>query len=178
MSNHMEAVEGNLMVLAQAVEVLNRLDDRTYATGGAQGGRSAVGVHFRHVFDHYHAFLAGIAHDEIDYDQRQRQVPLEEDRRLALAAARGLITDIRRLPAELTDRDVRVTVRSVTDRDGVPDWSRSSLKRELQFLVSHTVHHYALIKEVLRQEGFEAGAEFGVAPSTLASRGRTPACAQ
>ncbi|MBP6670575.1 MAG: hypothetical protein KA180_14065, partial [Gemmatimonadales bacterium] len=59
-----------------------------------------------------------------------------------------------------------------------PDWSDSSVKRELQFLVSHTVHHYALIKELLRREGFDPGAEFGVAPSTLQARDRETACAR
>ena len=178
MTDRMEALEGNLVVLEQAVGVLNRLDDRTYAVGGAHGDRSAIGVHFRHVFDHYHAFLRGLASDEIDYDQRQRQVPLEQDRRLALAAAHGLIADLSRLPPELADREVRVTVRSMTSCEGSPDWSRSTLKRELQFLVSHTVHHYALIKELLRLEGFEAGEEFGVAPSTLAANRTAPACAR
>ncbi|HTS89706.1 MAG TPA: hypothetical protein VMG41_14535 [Gemmatimonadales bacterium] len=178
MSERLEAVEGNLIVLNQAVEVLNRLDDRIYAAGGARDGRSPVGAHFRHVFDHYHAFLAGLPQGAIDYDRRRRGTPLEQERRLAVSAALGLIADIGRLPSDLGDRDLRVTLRSVTDRDGEPDWSRSSVKRELQFLVSHTVHHFALIKEALKLEGVEAGAEFGVAPSTLASSRRPAACAQ
>jgi hypothetical protein len=34
--------------------------------------------------------------------------------------------------------------------------------------VSHTVHHYALVKLLLEDAGVDAGAEFGVAPSSLA----------
>ena len=49
-------------------------------------------------------------------------------------------------------------------------WSRSSLLRELQFALSHTVHHYAIIARQLRERGAEPGADFGVAPSTLAAR--------
>jgi hypothetical protein len=71
-----------------------------------------------------------------------------------------------------------VNTRSVAGADGEADWSQSSLKRELQFLVSHTVHHYALIKELLRRTGFDAGTEFGVAPSTIAAARRDPACAR
>lgn len=178
MTDRLEAVEGNLIVLRQAVEVLSRLDDDTYAGGGAASGVSPVGVHFRHVFDHYRAFLMGLATDEIDYDARQRQVPLETDRRLAIAAALGFVTDLGRLPVELADRPVRVTLRSVADSSGAPDWSDSSLKRELQFLVSHSVHHYALIKELLRRSGFDAGDEFGVAPSTIAALRHSAACAR
>ena len=59
-----------------------------------------------------------------------------------------------------------------------PDWSGSTVQRELQFLVSHTVHHCALIKQILRQHGFEAGMEFGLAPSTKGHLQRQAACAR
>jgi hypothetical protein len=45
--------------------------------------------------------------------------------------------------------------------------SASTALRELQFLVSHTVHHYAVIALILRARGLEPGPDFGVAPSTL-----------
>ena len=178
MAERLEALQGNLLVLQQAVEVLRRMEDVIYAEGGAAPGISPVGVHFRHIFDHYHAFLRGIASGEIDYDARDRQVPLERDRALAIATGLGFLADLGRLPPELAGRPVRVNVRSVASDDGRPDWSDSTLKRELQFLVSHTVHHYALIKELLRRADFDAGDEFGVAPSTLAARHRDPACAR
>ncbi len=178
MTDRMEAVEGNLIVLRQAVEVLRQLDDSTFAEGGAAPGVSPIGVHFRHVLDHYRAFLMGLATDEIDYDARQRQGPVETDRGLAIATALGFATDLARLPAELASRPLRVTVRSVASAAGTPDWSHSSLQRELQFLVSHTVHHFALIKELLRRCGCPAGEEFGVAPSTLAASTRDAACAR
>lgn len=178
MTDRLESLEGNLLVLRQAVEVLNRLDDERYATWSATPGGSPVGAHFRHVFDHYRAFLAGLASGEIDYDARERQVPLERDRRLAIATALAFVTDLGRIPGDLADRPLRITTRSVAADDGDPDWSQTTVKRELQFLVSHSVHHYALIKELLRQSGFAAGEDFGVAPSTIAAlRHATSACA-
>ncbi|MBK8005336.1 MAG: hypothetical protein IPK12_15750 [Gemmatimonadetes bacterium] len=177
MDARLEAVTGNLIVLEQAAEALRRMDDATYMEGGAAPGISPVGVHFRHVFDHYRAFLAGLPEGRIDYDARDRAVPLERDRELALAAALGYIMDLGRLPAELGARPVQVSTRSVAGASEDPDWAPSTVKRELQFLVSHTVHHYALIKELLRRADFDPGVEFGVAPSTLAAR-RDPACAR
>jgi len=177
MTDRLEALEGNLIVLQQAVEVLERLDDETYAAGGSEAG-SPIGAHFRHVFDHYRAFLAGLANDEIDYDARERHTPLERDRRLAIATALGFARDLGRLPAHLADRPLRVSVRSLPGNAGSPDWSVSSLKRELQFLVSHSVHHYALIKQLLRQAGLDAGEDFGVAPSTIAALRSDAACAR
>jgi hypothetical protein len=42
------------------------------------------------------------------------------------------------------------------------------MARELGMLLSHTVHHYALIAMLLRARGIEPPADFGVAPSTRA----------
>ena len=46
-------------------------------------------------------------------------------------------------------------------------WPESTLERELYVLVSHTIHHYALVAVLLRTLGVDPGPEFGVAPSTL-----------
>ena len=43
----------------------------------------------------------------------------------------------------------------------------STLSRELQFLVSHTVHHDALIAAAARALGVATEPDFGIAPSTL-----------
>jgi hypothetical protein len=48
------------------------------------------------------------------------------------------------------------------------DLAPSTLVRELLFLVSHTVHHFAVIRLLLAAEGIDPGEEFGTAPSTLA----------
>jgi hypothetical protein len=45
--------------------------------------------------------------------------------------------------------------------------SASSVGRELQYLVAHTVHHFALMAVALRTCGHRLPDEFGVAPSTL-----------
>jgi hypothetical protein len=58
-------------------------------------------------------------------------------------------------------------------------WTHSSARRELQFLLSHTVHHYALIAMICRQYGVGVEEDFGVAPSTLKYRRQmAQACAQ
>jgi uncharacterized damage-inducible protein DinB len=178
MDTRLEAVEGNVEVLHQAVAMLRQVDDQTYAGTDLLSGRSAVGAHFRHVLDHYHSFLAGLEEGRVDYDARERNTPLERDRALAIATVLGYIADIGRLLPELADRPLRVNLRSVAAADGAPDWSSSTVKRELQFLVSHTVHHFALIKELLRQAGVNAADDVGVAPSTLAARQRDAACAR
>lgn len=159
-----ELVQANLACLAQARELVGRLADGQYRAS-APGGRGGVGAHLRHALDHYDCFLAGVAAGTIDYDQRERdpEVELRRERaleRLALAEA-GLLR-LRPFAAEH-----EVTVRLDSGERGGRCESRSTLARELQFLVSHTLHHFALVAFVLRLQGVEPGPEFGVAPSTL-----------
>jgi hypothetical protein len=46
-------------------------------------------------------------------------------------------------------------------------WSHSTVRRELQFLLSHTVHHFALIAVLLERFEIAVPDDFGIAPSTL-----------
>jgi uncharacterized damage-inducible protein DinB len=46
-------------------------------------------------------------------------------------------------------------------------WCQSSVGRELQHLINHTVHHYAFVALILRLQGVAIEDDFGVAPSTL-----------
>jgi hypothetical protein len=163
-----EPVIGNCHLLRQAADVLRTLDDVTYAEGGRAPDVSPVGVHFRHVIDHYQAFFAGLPEGRIDYDLRQRQTPMETDRGLALATLLGIARDVERIDPAMGAREVQVSSRTAGD-SADPDWSRSTIKRELQFLVSHTVHHFALIKPLLVREGMTLDEQFGYAPSTLAA---------
>ena len=178
MPHALEAAYGNRHFLGQGVEVLRRLDDATYSHFGGAAGGAPVGVHFRHVLDHYRSFFLGIASGQIDYDARQRDPRLERDREFAIETALGLVSDLGRIAEADGGRPLRVNMRSIAADDAGSDWSDSTLKRELQFLVSHTVHHFALIKELLRQAGVDAGEDFGVAPSTLAHLRQVAACAR
>ena len=63
-----------------------------------------------------------------------------------------------------------VKMTGTTDADSESPWSESNVKRELQYLQAHTIHHYAIISMIMRVQGIETDREFGVAPSTLSYR--------
>lgn len=172
MTPYDEALAGNREVLEQAARLLEQLTDAQYATGGSEKGGSPVGAHFRHVLDHYRALADGLVDGRIDYEARHRQAPLERDRTLARAEVARLLALLEKVGTQPENREVLVNLRSVADPDAGPDWSRSSPKRELQFLVSHTVHHFALIRNLLTGMTIDPGPDFGVAPSTAIARRR------
>lgn len=158
----------NIHFLDQGIALLDALDDSLYRSCDDHG-HSCVGAHLRHVLDCYRCFLAGLESGRIDYDARERNADLETDRQIA----RRNMLEIRRALEQLEagDRNRQALVRvDAAAWNEVDPWTRSTLGRELQFLLSHTVHHYALIAMTLRVIGFEPGSGFGVAPSTLEYR--------
>jgi uncharacterized damage-inducible protein DinB len=169
----LSAVRGNRHFLEQGLRLLERLPPEHYATPSRLGW-APVGSQFRHILDHYRSFLRGWAEGRVDYDARDRDRLVETDRAEAARVARLIIERLELIHVEDGDRILMVQM-DCGGNDGVPDWRPSSVGRELQFLVSHTVHHYALIRLLLLDQGIEAGADFGTAPSTLAWQHGVPA---
>ena len=77
----------------------------------------------------------------------------------------------------LRGRGMEPSLRIKVDAADESSWGTSSVERELQFLRSHTVHHFALIAVILRLSGVEPDEQFGVAPSTLRYREENSICA-
>jgi hypothetical protein len=157
-------VTANLLLLEQGQALIGRLSDACY--GGGDGLAKPVGPHFRHVLEHYSCLLAGLPARRVDYDGRAREEAIETRRQAALDRIREQIGGL--MPLAEADLEVPVEIRLECGLGAETEqWSRSTLRRELQFLLSHTIHHYALIGLLLEKRGVEVGPDFGVAPSTL-----------
>jgi uncharacterized damage-inducible protein DinB len=154
----------NLDCLRQGIELLQKLPESDYAVPCPGLFGSSIGGHMRHNLDHYAAFTAGLPAGAIDYDARQRDPAIERDPAAATALMRRLIGQLE----ALADADLERPLRIRMDDGGDSSWSASSLRRELQFLLSHTIHHYALIVSIATRSGFNGfPRSFGIAPSTL-----------
>ena len=152
-------------VLAQVADVVRRLSDDAYVAPGPRGVSGSVGAHVRHCLDHILALEHALVSRQIDYGARPRGGCLETDRCAAVAAldaarARLLTLDDRWLAG-------LVQVRTQLARNGRTVENRSTIGRELAFVISHTIHHSATINVLLHQHGeVTTPAGFGYAPST------------
>ncbi len=164
--------QDNIHFLEQGRALLLRLSDEEFVTRPPID-MSPVADHLRHCLDFYACFLDGQDVGVIDYDARRRDPRLEKDRGYALAAIETLIERLDQAAEGREDRSVSVATDRSEWETGDLAWAASTLARELQFLRSHTVHHYALIAAVLKMIGIEPAVDFGVAPSTLAFRKET-----
>ena len=160
----MNLIRANCELLEQGVTLLSRHDDQTFVAGDPSSYGSGIGPHFRHVLDHYISFINGLDCGFIDYDARKRNTKQEGSLSLTLNALEKVGSDLAALDVDIA-RSIKVKVSASTEGEDVH--SSSSVGRELQFLVSHTVHHYALIAIASRMLGIFPDEAFGVAPSTL-----------
>ena len=169
--------DNNIDILKQGLDLLYSLPDDLYASINPPLFNYGVGAHFRHCLDSYNCFLAGIERGRIDYDLRERDASLERDRSVAMAKIGATIDRLQVL--KTTDGEMPLIVKMENARSSAQSlWASSSLARELQFLMSHTVHHYAIVAVLLRFQGFDPGEEFGIAPSTLEHWRNASQCAR
>ncbi len=148
-----------IAVLEQGIWLIESLGDDVYSDGNAV---SSVGVHFRHNLDFVSAFLDGLESGRIDYGARARDERISIERQYALSRMRTALSLLS--AADQNAFDCRLEVRSETN---AAVWCGSSGLRELEFLLSHTIHHYALIAYKLSARGIDVPENFGVAPSTV-----------
>jgi uncharacterized damage-inducible protein DinB len=151
--------------LEQEIELLSILTPEQYSAPAAGYYRSSVGMHLRHNLDHFAAFFEGLPSTCIDYESRERNASIEEQPEFARAEINRFLALLDALRSEEADFVIKVREESEAGV-GKQDWLPSSLGRELQFLLGHTVHHNALIAMIVHGNGFKLPTGFGVAPST------------
>lgn len=159
-----QLVEQNVQLLRQAEELIERTPEALYAAPAL--GMQSIGPHFRHCFDFYFCLLRGMSEGRVDYNARRQGCLVETSRAAALREVSGLIAAMSVLADIRHELRVRAEL-GPDDEAGSEVWFDSSLDRELEFLQSHTTHHYALIALMARAHGVAVGAQFGYARSTL-----------
>ena len=140
--------------------VIEAVEDRIYRKGEVENG--SIGGHFRHNLDFVNSFLNGIAERRIDYSRRERDLRMESNRAHAIGCFEFAVRRVRSISNELLES--MILVRSEIDAG---QWYASSVAREVEFVLSHTVHHHALIAEKLKCSGRPVPEGFGVSSSTL-----------
>jgi hypothetical protein len=161
---------------SQASRLL-RFNDDVLAQGEAlaqacESGRftayeTSIGPHLRHVIEHYEALLLRPAAIEVDYDQRPRDRTLERSPALARRRFAALRAALRAWAgADLENALLVFTLGGVHGQ--WPLACASTISRELVFLASHAVHHFALLRGQCERHGIAVAPHFGIAPATAA----------
>ena len=157
--------------LGQARELAERIPSEQLSAPHAHCFGGTIGRHLRHCLEHFERARLGIEAGLIDYDARARGTAEETE---SEAAVRKLDQLIEWFEANEATFENATPVRVKVDcglEETLPssreDGEQSTVGRELQFLVSHTVHHFAIIAIMCESQGIALAPGFGVAPSTL-----------
>ena len=159
----------NIDLLKQMSGLIESMQQKAFA---GFNYAQAVGPHFRHVIEHYAALLTTLAQGSfcVDYDTRERNVELQNIPALTLAKIQELIEQFESLVSQKSfEPGLPLTTRLRSGLSGEDIMTAdSSLARELLFVASHALHHFAFVDHHCRQAGVELGRDFGKAPSTIA----------
>lgn len=171
-------IESNIHFLNQGIELLSNISNEQYAFNNGQYFKSGVGRHFRHIIEHYLSLL-NVNESKVNYDDRERDLKLETNREFTIQTLQDIVKSLSDFKTRTEELDTSIMVMS---NEGIGEentpWSSSSIRRELQFLISHTVHHYALIGLILKTIDVPVTEEFGIAPSTLKHEAKQKETAQ
>lgn len=160
MSINQRLIETNVCALDEGAQLLSVLHVDQYTDGFKPAFHSTIGAHFRHVLEHYRCFFIQLNDRAFCYDKRERDQALECD----IDYARQTISDLTSQFALLND-DVFKQTYTIDDEQSQGSVV-TTLQRELLFLQSHTVHHYAIIGAMTRAFGSQPEKDFGVAIAT------------
>ena len=169
--------------LGQLSRVINTLDPTQYVSRSCDPAFGAsIGRHVRHILDHVANLDRAVSEGCVaDYESRARDSRLETDPALALAEVDRLRQRLSHLASIDADRPATISIAITRDRPKAT--LPSTLGRELSFVLSHTVHHHAIIRTLLCELGLGTLIEpdFGLAPGTprpsSSASDPPPACA-
>lgn len=160
-----DLVAFNVAVIAQG----QRLTQHYLAQIEAFGHQ--VGPHLRHIIEHYEALLNRRSGELIDYDHRARDRSVELSPVIASQRLDGIVVSLSTLGDHHADEALSVGFAIGIDGSEF-HLSPSTLARELNFVASHAIHHYALIRPIAAAAGVPLPAEFGKAPETVRHENR------
>jgi hypothetical protein len=156
-------------VLAQGIGLLESLSNENYRVRLGQPHSASVGGHYRHVLDHLLCLQAGLMSGQVNYDLRNRDPRLQQDREYAIEVSTRLASAFSGISAEKSEEPVAVAYAVNYASPGL-EWLTSTVGRELAFCTGHAIHHYAIIRLLCAEFDTKLPEHFGVAPSTLRHR--------
>ncbi len=159
----------NAALLAQAAIMITRLGEEA---GADFVYASAVGPHLRHIVEHYLALVNALKMDDrcVCYDARNRDLRIQTDPSATLSALQELHQSFAALAQDQSlGLQTPLVTKLLAGAQGEIELTvETTLGRELLFLSSHTVHHFAPLGQYCRNAGVELGHDFGKAPATMA----------
>ncbi|WP_373524549.1 hypothetical protein [Aquiflexum sp.] len=151
--------------LLQIRELVNNMKEEDFVNKLEILSGSSIGQHLRHILELYQCLLDGTATNEVNYDNRKRNLRLDSDPAFALKTIEEISEKIFNLDS---DRCLSL-IGSFSASSEKKLTIQTSIFRELAYNLEHSIHHQALMKIGLSalQLSHLVDEDFGVAPATI-----------
>lgn len=149
-------------VVEQIIAAIDKVDGLEYTQKLSVLHENSLGQHFRHILEFYLCLLEASATGIVNYDNRKRDLNIENDKSYAELVAKTILEKLKNL-------DITTNIGLETCLGSDTSIIPSNFSRELVYLSEHTIHHFALIKIGMTTAFPHIGIEqnFGVAQSTI-----------
>lgn len=126
---------------------------------------ASIGQHVRHVLEFYRCIINGASDGSVNYDNRDRDLNLEQSPDLAISCINQICDEILHLNGT---KEILLGA-NFSHSGEVTNMIKSSIDRELVYCLEHSIHHQALIKIGLIDQKMDHFIDhsFGIAPSTI-----------
>jgi hypothetical protein len=158
-------------VFVQLIDCINQLTQEQYVQTCRTLHNNTIGQHVRHIVEFYQCLELGYGSGVVDYEKRERNRAIENDKVLATAILLHIVSglDKENLPLQLS-----ATYDCYEDEN--PIMLSTNYYREIAYNLEHTIHHMALIRIGIKEiSAIDLSDDFGVASSTIKYRKQ---CAQ
>jgi hypothetical protein len=159
-------------VIDQAILLLEGLNNNEYQKLIKPYFTSSIGTHMRHIIDHFLALQEGVIDGHVNYNVRHRHNQAEQCTSVAIKALREIKVWLSALEHRAFKTQVLVTT-EIDISDTQSKTCSSTIERELVFVSSHAIHHYALIRIICTMQNITIPELFGYAPATISHRNRS-----
>ncbi len=148
--------------LNELIELLNQLSDTEYSDSCIQLSNASIGEHTRHIIEMFECLENQYSLGIVNYDKRDRNVKIQTNTDFA-------VERILNIKKSIEKENKNLVLQQIIDGEEIQ--IESNYFRELLYNLEHCIHHQALIKVAVLQNGnLKIDANFGVARSTIEYR--------
>ncbi|MFY1048321.1 DinB family protein [Chryseobacterium sp. GP-SGM7] len=150
-------------ILTEQQNLLRKISAKMYTQNIPSLDGSTIGGHTRHIIEFLEILLNSYHTNQINYDERQRNLELEKNPEKAVKTISEILSGIN-LPNK--NLIMHQTVGNISLE--IP----TNFFRELLYNIEHCIHHQALIKVAFNEIKMShlLNKNFGIAPSTVQYR--------
>ena len=154
----------NIEVLNNILDITSQLNDEIWSHKVKSINNETIGRHCRHIIEFYKSFLDRADKNQINYDNRERDINTETNLEFAKTQLRNTILSLNTIT-----RDKNIDV--ILNKSKLNSELKSSVKRELMYIADHAIHHGHIIQIAIQNEFSHLNInKYFYSPSTLESR--------